>query len=306
MLRYRRLAREADVVHFQWLTAQPLDVHLLPRQGPAGRPKLVLTAHDVLPREPAPGQRGAQRRLYGRMDGIVVHSEHGRERLRSELGVWPERVSVIPHGLLAPWEDVPAALPDGFAEVKGPVVLFIGLLRSYKGLDTLLEAWRDLGAGERHGGELWIVGMPRMEMDGLHAAIAQAGRAGAGQVRLLERFVSGAELLAFLERASLVALPYREIDQSGVAFTALGAGTPLLLSDVGGFPELADTGAAATVRAGDAGALREGVARLLGDPGALAEMAARARALSAPGGTYSWQRIARAHIDLYERLLAGR
>ncbi len=40
-------------------------------------------------------------------------------------------------------------------------------------------------------------------------------------------------------RADLVVLPYREIDQSGVAFTALGTGTPLLASAVGGFPELA-------------------------------------------------------------------
>ena len=50
MLRYRRAAREADVVHFQWLTVQPLDVRLLPRDRP-----LVITAHDVLPREPRAG-----------------------------------------------------------------------------------------------------------------------------------------------------------------------------------------------------------------------------------------------------------
>ena len=40
MLRYRRVATRADVVHFQWLTVQPLDVHLLPpgrrRGGPGG------------------------------------------------------------------------------------------------------------------------------------------------------------------------------------------------------------------------------------------------------------------------------
>lgn len=56
MLRYRRHARSADVVHFQWLTVQPLDVHLLPPRRVAGRRRpLVLTAHDVLPREPKPG-----------------------------------------------------------------------------------------------------------------------------------------------------------------------------------------------------------------------------------------------------------
>ena len=47
MLRYRRLARRADVVHFQWLSVQALDVHLLPAKHPR-----ILTAHDVLPREP--------------------------------------------------------------------------------------------------------------------------------------------------------------------------------------------------------------------------------------------------------------
>src|SRR5688572_8523003 len=93
MLRYRRAAREADVVHFQWLPVQHLDRRLLP----SGRP-LVLTAHDVLPREPRPGQRRAQRRLYDRVDAVVVHSHHGRERLVVDLEVPPDKVRVIPHG----------------------------------------------------------------------------------------------------------------------------------------------------------------------------------------------------------------
>ena len=76
MLRYRRAAGAADVVHFQWLPVQPLDAHLLPPRAAGAR--LVLTAHDVLPREPARGQLAAQRRLYERMDAMIVHSEHGR------------------------------------------------------------------------------------------------------------------------------------------------------------------------------------------------------------------------------------
>jgi hypothetical protein len=58
MLRYARAARAADVVHFQWLPVQYLDGLLLPRVHPR-----VLTAHDVLPREPRRGQLAAQRRL---------------------------------------------------------------------------------------------------------------------------------------------------------------------------------------------------------------------------------------------------
>ena len=321
MLRYRRIARAADVAHFQWLTLQPLDVHLLPRRrstAAGARPKLVLTAHDVLPREPRPGQLAAQRRLYERMDAVVVHSEHGRRRLTDELGLAREHVHVIPHGVLRPWEGFSdarpgdgaepqgrAALPPEFREVEGPVVLFLGLLRPYKGLDVLLEAWRASTAEERRAGmggaELWIVGMPRMELDPLYAAARAAERAGAGRVRLLPRFVSGVETGAFMRRASLAVLPYREIDQSGVLFTALGAGKPLLLSDAGGFPEVAATGAARTVRAGDPEALAAALSELLGDSGALEEMAGRAR--DAVAGPYSWEAIARAHLELYEHLL---
>ena len=74
-------------------------------------------------------------------------------------------------------------------------------------------------------------------------------------VRFVPRFIGDDELPAYFRRADLVVLPYREIDQSGVLFTALAFGRPLLLSDVGGFPEIAARRAARTVPAGDAAAL---------------------------------------------------
>ncbi|MCW3068612.1 MAG: glycosyl transferase group 1 [Solirubrobacterales bacterium] len=299
MLRYRRAASAADVVHFQWLPVQHLDRWLLPGKGIPGRggagdrtrrPPLVLTAHDVLPREPRPGQRAAQRRLYDRFDALIVHSEHGRRRLTGELGLDPERVHVVPHGVLRPWEGqperpLPAELPDNGA----PVVLLLGLLRPYKGLDVLLEAWRGIDAAE-----LWIAGMPRMDLSALQAA-APPG------VRWLTRFVSDGEILALMRRASLLVLPYREADQSGVAFAAIGAGLPLLLSDVGGFPELAASGAALTFPDGDAGALRAELRRLLADGESLAHMARRG--LEAAEHTYAWDAIARRTLAVYETAL---
>jgi glycosyltransferase involved in cell wall biosynthesis len=305
MLRYRAAARSADIVHFQWLSVQHLDGRLLPRarSASAAAPPLVLTAHDILPREPRRGQRGAQRRAYERFDAVVVHSEQGRRRLIDELAVDPARVHVIPHGVLRPWEDAPGdgagggeSLPAELAGVGRPVVLFFGLLRPYKGLDVLLEAWRELGLGATGEAELWIVGMPRMDITPLRSA-PPAG------VRLLPRFLSDPEILAVMTRASLVVLPYREIDQSGVAFTALGAGVPLLLSDVGGFPEIAATGAARAVPAGDSGALGEALGELLGDPAALARMGDRARAAAA--GEFAWEPIARRTLALYASLLEG-
>jgi glycosyltransferase involved in cell wall biosynthesis len=98
-------------------------------------------------------------------------------------------------------------------------------------------------------------------------------------------------------------LPYLQADQSGVLFTALAYGKPLLLSDVGGFPELGESGAARVVPAGDATALGAALRELLADGPAREAMAAAAR--RAAQGRYSWDAIAKEHLRLYERLPAG-
>jgi glycosyltransferase involved in cell wall biosynthesis len=293
MLRYRRVAEEADVVHFQWLPLQYLDGHLLParRPAPGARRPLVLTAHDILPREPRPGQRRAQRRLYDRFDAVVVHSEHGRRRLTAELGVHADRVHVIPHGVLTHLaEGAPRpARPPGVC-TDGAVVLCFGLMRPYKGIDVLLAAWRGI-----EGAELWIVGMPRMDIAPLRA-MAPPG------VHFDARYIPDRELAAWFDRADLVVLPYREIDQSGVLFTALAFGKPLLLSDVGGFPEVAATGAARTVPAGDHVALHDALRELLEHPAELREMSRRASAAAAD--RYAWSTVASRTLDLYRALLS--
>jgi glycosyltransferase involved in cell wall biosynthesis len=289
MRRLRRTAKDADVVHFQWLPVQHVDVHLLPK----GRP-VVLTAHDVLPREARAGQRDAQRRLYDKVDAVVVHSHHGRDRLIEGLGVDRTKVHVIPHGAFRHLTTLePAALAPAFANTKRPVVLFFGLLRPYKGIDVLLDAWRRLGATAKPA-ELWIVGLPKMDVSDLRASAPRG-------VRFVDRFVSDPEAAAYFERADVVVLPYREIDQSGVLFTALAFGRAMVLSSVGGFPEIAREGAAELVPPGDAGALARALGTLLSDHGRRRALAARAAELAR--GPYSWDAVAEAHQRVYRTLL---
>ena len=288
MLHYRCIAQAADVVHFQWLAVQAVDRYLLPR-----RPT-VLTAHDLLPREPRPGQAYAQRRLYEAVDAVVVHSRYGRDLLVGELGVDAAKVRVIPHGafkhLTLQRGELP--LPDELAAVRSPVVLFFGLLRPYKGLDVLFDAWRGID-----GAELWIVGRPRMPIEPLQV------RAPAN-VRFVPRYVSDAELPAFFRRADAVVLPYsrtERFDQSGVLATALAFGKPTVVSDVGGFGEIAAAGAARLVPPSDPGALHVELKRLLNDPQERAGLARRA--LAAASGPYSWQEAAGQTLALYRELV---
>jgi glycosyltransferase involved in cell wall biosynthesis len=290
MLGYEMAARAADVVHFQWLTLPGLDARLLP-----DRP-VVITAHDLLPREPRPGQARAQRRLLRRARAVVVHSRYGRQVLVDRVGLAPERVHVIPHGafthLLAHAPD--AALPPELraADPAEPVVLCFGLIRPYKGIEGLLQAWRGV-----EGGELWVVGRPMMDTGALLAGAP-------ARVRFVPRYVSEAEQAALFRRADLVVLPYagtERFDFSGVLATALGFGKPSVVTDVGGMREVAEAGAARLVSPEDPVALREALAALLADDDARGELAAAARAAAA--GPYSWQEAARATLGLYATIL---
>ncbi|MFL5839854.1 MAG: glycosyltransferase family 4 protein [Thermoleophilaceae bacterium] len=292
MLRYRHHAREADVVHWQWLTVQPVDAFLLPPKHPR-----VLTAHDILPREPRPGQIRATKRLLERMDAVIAHSEHGAARLRDQLGLPADNVHVIPHGAFDYLTHLPdeEPLPPELADVEGPVVLFFGLLRPYKGVDLLIEAFHDID-----GAELWVVGMPRMPLGPLRDLASEVR----GRVRFVPRFVDDSEIPAYFRRADIVALPYREIDQSGVLYTALAFGKPIVLTSVGGFAEVAAQGAARAVRPNAPIELAAAIQELLDKP-AERERLARTAA-EAAAGRYSWDSIAQQTLNLYRALLDGR
>jgi glycosyltransferase involved in cell wall biosynthesis len=295
MLRFRRGACDADVVHYQWLTVPGLDVCLLPSRRPR-----VITAHYILPPNPSRRQLRSARRVFGAMDAVVAHSEHGAARLREEVGIDAAKVRAIPHGAFDYLTKLPEEkpLPAELEGAEGPVVLCFGLLRPYKGIEHLIEAYSR--AKDVAGAELWIVGNPRMDVEPLRRRAREAG----GRVRFVPRFVDEAEIPAIFRRADLVVLPYLDAEHSGVLYTALAFGKPLLLTVVGGFPEVAATGAARLVPPGDTAALAAALGELLGDEATRAELAAAATRAAA--GPYSWDESARKHLDLYRDLLEAR
>ena len=291
MLRLRRTAG-ADLVHYQWLTAPALDVRLLPSLRPR-----VMTAHYILPPQPSRRQVRSASRVFGAMDAVVAHSEHSAARLRDEVGLDPAKVRVISHGAFDYLTKLPEEkpLPPELEGAEGPVILCFGLLRPYKGIENLLEAFRKV-----KGAELWIVGNPRMDVAPLHDLADEAP----GRVRFVTRFVDDAEIPAIIRRADLVVLPYLDAEHSGVLYTGLAFGKPLLLSAVGGFPEVAETGAARLVPPGDTPALASALEELVDDEAARAELAAAAGRAAA--GPFSWDEAARRTLGLYRELIEAR
>ena len=291
MLRHRRVGgRGVDVVHYQWLTLEALDSALLARGVPR-----VFTSHNVLRRGAGRWREEGLRRVAATVDAVVVHTRAGAHAMADRYGADPAKVHVIPHGAFDYLARQPqeAPLPPELAAVEGPVILCFGVLRPYKGVDVLIEAFEGI-----EGAELWIVGRPWMDVEPLRAAAARAG----GTVRFVDRFVAEAELPAYFRRADVVALPYRDIDQSGVLYTALAFGKAIVASAIGGFAEVAEEhGALVPVPPNAPAALRDELATLVDDSAARADQEARAAAAAA--GPYSWDQVARLTVALYESLL---
>jgi glycosyltransferase involved in cell wall biosynthesis len=180
-------------------------------------------------------------------------------------------------------------------------VLFFGLLRPDKGLDVLIEALPSLAA-RLPGARLEVVGSPRMPIEPLRERAAALGVAE--RISWDLRFVSDEEAAAAFGRASVICLPYREIENSGVLAEALRHGVVPVTTAVGGLPEmLSRYELPAPVPIDDAPALAARLAEALTDEDIRARATAgmhRARA------ELTWAHAAESHEALYREVLAAR
>jgi glycosyltransferase involved in cell wall biosynthesis len=263
--------RRADVLHLQWLAAPELDARLFRPHLPA-----VFTAHDLLPRRTAK-RTELWRRLLGRFDRVIVHSENGRDTLAA-IGVELDRIRVIPH---------PVFPSDPPRRDDGRTVLCFGVIRPYKGLGDAVAAVRAAGDAR-----LLVVGDPLEPMEPYRAAAAGL------DVDWRLGYHSQAEVDRAFGEATIALFPYRpELDQSGALLRALGAGVPAVAYDVGGVAEpVRRFGAGRVVPSGDLDALAAAVRELLTDPDALEQARAGARRARAE---LTWAAAAKAHLAVY-------
>src|SRR3546814_15886336 len=108
---------------------------------------VVTTLHTILP-EPDADQRRVLARVAGASSRLVAMTEMGRTILTRDLGIEPEKISVIPHGIPdLPFLD-PAYEKRRFGLDGRDVVLPFGLLSPTKGIEVMIAALPELV--ERH------------------------------------------------------------------------------------------------------------------------------------------------------------
>jgi glycosyltransferase involved in cell wall biosynthesis len=279
-LRVRRARQRfcPDVIHMQESICN--DPRLLLAAGVLPR-RFALTVHDPIRH---PGEAGSRASLLSdralvRAAGLIfVHGSALRDELLAVAGPRAPIV-VVPHGI-DPGEAEP--LPER------PAVLFFGRLGYYKGIDVLLDAMATVWS-ELPEATLTIAGAGELED---HPALSDP------RVTARVEHVPDAELPALFAAARCVVLPYRQASQSGVGSLAKRYGRPLVVTAVGGLPELVADGSGLTVLPEDPPALAGGLLAVLGDRD-LAERLGRAGAATAARGA-DWDSVAETTLAAYE------
>jgi len=307
-LSLRSLVRPPSIFHIQYLPLLrwpfPVDlwfVRLCRKRGSA----LVLTVHDLLPHDTAERYKEVFRALYQQMDALICHSDHVKQRLESEFGIPEQKVHVIPHGPF--FYDLAVSEPDDVRAKYGiplnrKIVLWQGIIFPYKGLDILIDAWKEIEQSGDHA-HLLVVGTGSPEL--LEQLRNQVTQLGLRNVTMDLRFTSTEELVSIYRAADIVVYPYRAITTSGALATGLSLGKAIVASDLPVFRELlTDRQNALFVRAGDADCLSQALRTLLTDEALRRHLIDEVRAMDF--GSQSWQKIAAGTLDVYRSALAER
>jgi polysaccharide biosynthesis protein PslF len=262
----------------------------------------IVVAHTV-PKNPTPHQRSVLEAIAAVADQVVVMSDAASRRLRRGFDIDHRKVTTIPHGAT-----VPTKLP--LKRSGRPTLLTWGLLGPGKGVERVIEAMgslhdlngrpRYLIAGRTHPKVLATDGEAYRD-----ARVEQAQRRGvADSVFFDAAYRNLPSLTALVQSSAVVVLPYDSTDQvtSGVLVDAVASGRPVVATAFPHAVELLGSGAGIVVSHDDPGALASALRRVLTDPRISGSMAAEARRL-AP--TMAWSVVAKAYLDLAQRLLTG-
>ena len=296
-----------DLIHVQWipLVAEgvPFELWFLKLAQRRGV-KIVYTVHNLLPHDSEPGVRETFARIYRMMDALICHTRETKDRLIAEFGLDGSRVWIIPHGPL--FYDY---TPIGQAEAKRRIglqpqncmVLYQGLVRPYKGIDFLLDAWKRVQA-EQPDARLVIAGRGEdRHMEFVKAKVEGNGVQSSVQLDL--RYITSEELPVYYQAADIAIYPHREITQSGALMTGIAFGKPIVATSLPGFREaLEGYDRAACVEYGDVEELSQLLLTMISDP-------AKREPLPHPSAREDahlfWKDIARRTRECYEQVLRG-
>jgi glycosyltransferase involved in cell wall biosynthesis len=215
----------------------------------------------------------------------VVHSSYDLRAIPATYSLGDALVRVMPHG---PYHHLvqPKAVPVDTVTSTPFRLLYLGVVRPYKGVEDLVAAFSELDRDQAERFRLSVVGETWEGWTAPDQAIARSPHADL--IERVDRYVTDAELTAYFNQADAVVLPYHRSSSSGPLHIVMSAGLPVVVTAVGGLVEaVQDYRGALLVPPRDPTALRDALLQLL---------ERRGRRYPDP---HSWQRT----VDAYRTLI---
>ena len=198
--------------------------------------RIICIADNIIPHEKRPGDRLLTRYFLKRIDGVIAQSKSVAEDVFRFTDKLPVKLS--PHPLFDNFGnpvDKEKALSMLELDAQFSYVLFFGFIRDYKGLDLLLKAFADARIRKMPvklivAGEFYSDQKPYIQL--IEKLRLQE------KVILHTRFIRNDEVAAYFSAVDIVAQPYKHATQSGVTQISYHFDKPMLVTNVGGLPEI--------------------------------------------------------------------
>jgi glycosyltransferase involved in cell wall biosynthesis len=201
-----------------------------------GHTKVASIIDNIIPHESRPGDRIFSNYFVGAVDGFIVMSKSVGEDMRKFTTDKP--VEFIPHPIYDNYgERLPKKEARQYLDLNesGKYILFFGFIRKYKGLDLLLEAMADkriqdleikaIIAGEYYDEQQQYLDI--IEKYNLQKHII-----------LKDDFIANDEVRYYFGASDVVVQPYKTATQSGISQLAFHFEKPMIVTNVGGLPEI--------------------------------------------------------------------
>ncbi|MBO5710164.1 MAG: glycosyltransferase [Rikenellaceae bacterium] len=219
--------------------------------------KVVAIMDNVTPHEPRFFDKPFTKYFMKGVDGFVTMCEDVKRDL---LSYKPDAKNiVIPHPLYTHFGqkmDKSEACKILGLDPNKKTLLFFGLIREYKGLDILIDAFDKLSDGEQY--QLLIAGEPYGSFEPYAQKIQSCQFAQ--NIHCFTNYIDDSEVPLYFSAADVCVLPYRSATQSGIASVAYHFEVPMITTDVGGLREtVADTGTGIVVEKADPQIVADGI-----------------------------------------------
>jgi glycosyltransferase involved in cell wall biosynthesis len=180
------------------------------------RRPIVRTMHNLAPHEPATGLESLILRFLASSEDVRVYmTETSRAEANDTEGV------IIKHGHYRDWYETKIT-EQQMPTTRRPDILLFGMLRPYKGPESLIEAFK---ATTLHA-QLVLAGKP---LTVEYGQSLQALTSDDERIKIDPRYIPDGELWEMVTAATLVVIPYAAVTNSGTLIAALDAETPVLL-----------------------------------------------------------------------------